>query len=29
VWVVGYRLDARYAVGADTESVLVVRFARG
>ncbi len=29
VWVVGHRLDARYAVGADTESVLVVRFARG
>ena len=28
VWVVGYRLDARYAVTPDAESVLVVRFVR-
>jgi len=29
VWVVGYRLDARYAITPDTERALVVRFARG
>jgi len=28
VWVVGYRLDARYALTADTNSVLIVRFTR-
>jgi len=28
VWVVGYRLDARYAITPDTERALVVRFAQ-
>ena len=28
VWVVGYRLDARYAITPDTENVLIVRFVR-